>query len=292
MIMKKLIFTFCITILCGFCFCSVQAFADDTLEIYRLYEYDLDLLLSSGCDFYSLGGVGSDKYEYDEAVNIDGAFIIADELINYVYSEAQIAKAVSDRNPEATIKEYKPFTVYTQSDFGFPYLVWIDTSDGFYIAASYLDENYDYAYNLLTPEEAKSQFSEKDAAVYINGVEARMDHAAIRYNGALISLRSVAESLGLTVDWIDDENAAVITSGNETLKIIINPDDTLQAYDMSGDKKYFITGNSLANEPCVWKDDRIVLDRTRISSILRFFYGDRVEIELDSANARINISIV
>ena len=61
---------------------------------------------------------------------------------------------------------------------------------------------------------------------------------------------------------------------------------------MSGDKKYFIIENSLSNEPCVWKDDRIVLDRTRIDDILRFFYSDRVEIELDSANARINISIV
>ena len=44
MIMKKLIFTFCITILCGFCFCcGAQAFADDTLEIYRLYESDFDM---------------------------------------------------------------------------------------------------------------------------------------------------------------------------------------------------------------------------------------------------------
>lgn len=90
--MKKLIFVFCITILCSFCLCSAQAFADDTLEIYRLYESDFDLLLSSGCDFYSLGDVGSDKYEYDEAVNIDGAFIIADELINYVYSRLKSQK--------------------------------------------------------------------------------------------------------------------------------------------------------------------------------------------------------
>ena len=217
--MKKLIFTFRITILCGFCFCcGAQAFADDTLEIYRTLRIRSRSVTVLGLRFLFARRRRSDKYEYDEAVNIDGAFIIADELINYVYSEAQITKAVSDRNPEAAIKEYKPFTVYTQSDFGFPYLVWIDTSDGFYIAASYLDENYDYAYNLLTPEEAKSQFSEKDAAVYINGAEARMDHATIRYTGALISLRSVAESLGLTVDWIDDENAAVITSETKLLK--------------------------------------------------------------------------
>ena len=185
-----------------------------TVEYYEISEEDFDKLIedsSSDNINETCNETNKQIYTPDDAyISVDGNWAFLNEHLQY-FADRIFAYSYLKDFTNSEVYDYRFITIYMDSVYEIPFIIWLNTSEGIkFVAFAPAEENesknfMDYYHaDIYNADEFREKFAIRYGKVYYNGVELTSSKAIMRYKGALLKLKDIMEAAGVQVIDCDD----------------------------------------------------------------------------------------
>ncbi len=173
----------------------------------------------------SIYGTTISEDEAKSGVMRIGVLPVYTEFVEYIGSKSNIEQLLRDNGVYEEILAYALIDIHIGDDI--PASIWVRTNNGDYFITVTGDyENpfgTEFIYKLYTKNDFCDKYGLKDGTLKVDGADITGEnYVKFEYRRVYLPVRAVAEALGGSIEWDDDDKRAVIESKNGKYVLRVN----------------------------------------------------------------------